>query len=504
MTRGAPAEADVCLILEGTYPFVTGGVSTWVHQLIQGMPERTFSLLHVSASREHDQQLRYELPDNVISLLECYVHDAVVHTDRCPRWRPWTARRLWDAIDAFHSLPVDLRVDAFNTMIKACAVPAKRVLNTRDLLLSGRSWRYLLQRYRKRDTTSSFIDFFWTWRAVHMPIFQILNAEIPPAKVYHLVSTGYAGLAGVVAKLRTGRPLVLSEHGIYVKERKIEINRSEWIYTEPERVIKARTSPGVLKEIWIDNFLILGKLCYEHCDQIITLFQGNQQLQLEFGAPADRLSIIPNGVQAEVFGPLRHAPRPDDGVHRVGFIGRVVPIKDVKCFIKACRLCADQVPNVEFHVLGPTEEDPAYFEECQTMVQMLGMEQLITFHGQVDVTQHFPRLDVSVLTSVSEGQPLIILEAACAGVPTVATDVGSCSELLLGRTAEDRALGPSGVVTNIGRPAETGNALVMLLSDEPMRQRMIQSGLERVDRYYRQEKVIADYAAIYQRWMEAG
>ncbi len=498
---GAIPEADICLILEGTYPFVTGGVSSWVHELILGMPDRTFSVVHISASRREEMKVRYELPPNVVAFVECFVHDAVVHTDRCPRWTPWSAKRLWRSIKAFHGSPMDLKSEPFQQMMRACSVPALRVLNTRDLLLSGKSWRYLLSRYVSRRSSGSFIDYFWTWRAVHMPIFQILNTELPPAKLYHLVSTGYAGLAGVVAKARTGRPLVLSEHGIYVKERKIEINRADWIYSEPEKIVKVKTRPSFLKEFWINNFLILGKLCYEHCDQIITLFQGNQEIQKEFGAPHERLKIIPNGVKTEIFGPLRDVPRPDDGVRRVGFIGRVVPIKDVKCFIKACKLCADKVPNVEFLILGPTDEDPQYHAECVSLVEMLGMKDRITFYGPVDVRKYYPKLDVSVLTSISEGQPLIILEASCSGVPTVATDVGSCAELLLGRTDDDRELGPSGMITSIGRPDETGDALVQLLTDEPLRRSLVEAGFERIDRYYRQDKVIDDYGAIYDRWM---
>ena len=48
----------------------------------------------------------------------------------------------------------------------------------------------------------------------------------------------------------------------------------------------------------------------------------------------------------------------------------------------------------------------------------------------MDVKQIYPRIDVLVLTSISEGLPLVILEAAAAGVPLVSTDVGACRELL--------------------------------------------------------------------------
>ena len=497
-------EADVCLILEGTYPFVTGGVSSWVHELIEGMPDLTFSLMHISASRALAQESRYELPPNVVSFVECFVHDPAIHDDRCPGWSPGRARNMWRSLDRFHGASISDKKEHFDAMIRGCALPGSRVQNTRDLLLSRRSWNYMLRSYQKRDAAGSFIDFFWTFRAVHMPIFQIVNAEIPPARIYHLVSTGYAGLAGIIAKIRTGRPLLLTEHGIYVKERKIEINRADWIYSQPEKVVTVKTRPSALKEIWIDNFLVLGRLCYEYCDQIFTLYGGNADLQLEFGAPREKLEVIPNGVKTEIFGPLRQVPRPNDGRRRVGFVGRVVPIKDVKCFIKACKICAGQVPDCEFLILGPTDEDAQYFKECQALVEMLGMQDRIEFCGRVDVREYYPRLDVFVLTSISEGQPLTILEAACAGVPTVATDVGSCSELLLGRTEEDRAIGPSGIITNIGQPRETGEALARILGDEALRQKMIANGFERIERYYRQDQVVARYHEVYDVWLGRG
>ena len=83
--------------------------------------------------------------------------------------------------------------------------------------------------------------------------------------------------------------------------------------------------------------------------------------------------------------------------------------------------------------------------------------------GQLDERQHTPsvhvsptaQLDVVVLTSLSEGQPLVILEAYAAGLPVVATYVGACRELIEGGDEADRALGPSGIVTRVANPAET-------------------------------------------------
>lgn len=496
-------EADVCLIVEGTYPFVTGGVSSWVHEIIEGMPDLTFSLFHISGSKKLAQSPRYKLPPNVINFLQCFIHDPVVHADRCPHGSRRNKRAMWKALESFHQASPDEKLGHFAKMMQGYAHPASRVLNTEDLLASRKSWKYLVDNYRKVNEEGSFIDYFWTWRAVHMPLFQIISAETPPAKVYHLVSTGYAGLAGVVAKIRNNKPLLLTEHGIYVKERKIEIARADWIYSEPEKVVTVKTKAGVLKELWIDSFLTMGRLCYDYCDEIYTLSGGNVQLQLEFGAPEEKTNVIPNGVKVDVFGPLRDVPKPTDGVRRIGFVGRVVPIKDVKMLIRACKICDGLVGEmkVEYMILGPTDEDEQYFKECQALVAMLQMEEKIKFYGRVNVKEYYPLLDVFVLSSISEGQPLTILEASCVGVPTVSTNVGGCEEMLLGRTAEDKALGPSGIITNIGMANESGAAMAKLLLDEGLRQQMIESGFKRIEAYYRQDKVLQQYHDLYVRWL---
>ena len=59
--------ADVCLILEGTYPFVTGGVSSWTHQLITHLPEIRFHLYCLIAEREPGPW-RFPRPDNVVGV----------------------------------------------------------------------------------------------------------------------------------------------------------------------------------------------------------------------------------------------------------------------------------------------------------------------------------------------------------------------------------------------------------------------------------------------------
>src|SRR5690242_17494344 len=81
-----PHDANsVCLVLEGTYPYVPGGVSSWVHDIVRSIPEQPFSLLHIGPRRDAYGPPRYELPANIVGLVEHYLHDderAITTTER--------------------------------------------------------------------------------------------------------------------------------------------------------------------------------------------------------------------------------------------------------------------------------------------------------------------------------------------------------------------------------------------------------------------------------------
>ena len=65
--------ADICLLLESTYPYVRGGVSSWTHQLITGLPEFTFAIFFIGSTRADYGDMLYELPDNVVDLQSYYI-----------------------------------------------------------------------------------------------------------------------------------------------------------------------------------------------------------------------------------------------------------------------------------------------------------------------------------------------------------------------------------------------------------------------------------------------
>ena len=297
---------------------------------------------------------------------------------------------------------------------------------------------------------------------------------------------------------RYGVPLILTEHGIYLNERNIEISQAEWMDTKGEEVDKLtiHTELSYFKEMWLSLFNATTRLCYERCNAIYTLYGGNRRMQIDFNAPADLIQVIPNGVDIASLTPERDIEKAqvsqqgDNRLFRVGFVGRVVSIKDVKTLIRACRQVIDEIPNVEVILMGPSDEEKQYFDECQKLVNLLHLEDNIKFLGRVNVREYYPTLDVQVLTSISEGQPLVILEGYCSGVPVVATRVGACQEMIEGLSTDDKALGPSGIVTRVGNPQETAAAILKILRNPDLKQRMSEAARQRVCRFYDYRQMI--------------
>jgi glycosyltransferase involved in cell wall biosynthesis len=213
------------------------------------------------------------------------------------------------------------------------------------------------------------------------------------------------------------------------------------------------------------------------------------------------MKIIPNGVDYQTLSRLPAASA--DEPPTVALVGRVVPIKDIKTYLQAIKALRPQFPDLIALVMGPTDEQPDYFQACQAMAAELDLAGTVRFTGQVDITQYFPRIHVNVLTSLSESQPLSVLEAGAAAIPTVATDVGACREILYGRRDEHPALGDGGILTDVASPEQTAAAIGTLLRDQERRQRLGLAMQERVKRYYDLNVVDDAYATIYRRHMDA-
>jgi len=508
---GAGALDDVCLLVEGTYPYVAGGVSAWVHDIIKGHPELRFSVFNIGSKAGAYGPPSYVLPDNVTRLHQTYCSEL----ETTPLAGA-TRARLDGEIRAFRRrsrsrLPPSRVLGAIRRLSLEAGRGDDRLLedltcgdlSIGEFLHGHQTFDLLAEIAEKVAPQASFLDLFWHLRAIYVPILRLLPAAAPPARCYHTVSTGYAGLCGAAFSLRTGRPLIVTEHGIYSRERNMDLARASWIKDQPAAAdaISVGARPSPLRDLWSRSFRALSQLAYQRASRIVTLSDVNRARQIADGARASKISIVPNGVDVppsdDGGGARPETPPSDDGrALRVGFVGRVVPIKDVISFIQACHLAMADVA-LDVRIIGPIGEDPAYVRRCLALVETLGLTASVVFTGPQPVHLIYAELDVVVLTSFSEGQPLVILEAYAAGLPVIATDVGACREMIEGRSAPDRLLGGSGVVTRVGTASETAAALVRLARDPSLRRRFGTAGRKRVLGFYRRQDMIDSYRSLY-------
>ena len=504
MTAKPKPLSDVCLLLEGTYPYAAGGVSSWVDQIVRGMPDLSFSLFYLGNQKAMRGTPHYKLPENVISLSEVFLYDKLPPAELTPGKAPGgITRPFYRTLRSFLTGKADAaRITQFWELIERLDAAGGNY-TFGNLCKDFEAWELQLELYKRLAATESFIDFFWTTRLLPLPIWHLLRSrhELPPARVYHSVTTGYAGLIGAVAARKFKAPYLITEHGIYNNERLAEISRAEWIYEAENTVFRYSEGLSVFKRLWVEFFFFLSRVAYSSADLVFALYQGNAALQVEYGAEPRTMEVLPNGIDPHKFDQVleKRAERMKtvSATHHIGFIGRVVTIKDVKTLIRSARLLLQNVPGAVIHIIGPTDEDPEYFEECQGLVNEFCLQHAVLFLGSRNILEVLDQIDVMILTSLSEGLPLVILEAFSAGVPVVATEVGACHELIHGRTAEDQALGPAGIITRVAAPAETAAALQKIVSDPGLLRAMGAAGRQRVERYYTQKVLLARYHQVY-------
>ncbi|MGG5461645.1 GT4 family glycosyltransferase PelF [Clostridium sp. B9] len=463
----------ICLIAEGSYPYVTGGVSSWIQMLVSNMPEHEFIIFAISANKEDHHTYKYEIPDNVIEIKDIYLNiekskqkKSKVHVTLDEKEKELLLKFIVGEYFDWYEF--------FDCMKRL------KDVNTVDIIMSEDFFDVVSEVATKYYPYIVFNHFFWTIRSMMMTVLEVLKSDIPEADIYHSVSTGYAGLVGSLGKYYyDNSKFILTEHGIYTREREEEIIKADWVQ-------------GYFKDSWIKYFYNLSRAAYTYTDKIFTLFQKNKELQIELGCEEDKIEIVPNGVKIERFENLDDS-KENDSIINVGAIVRVVPIKDIKTIIQAFVMANENIPNMKLYIIGPMDEDEDYTKECINFMDSSG-NQNIVFTGRVNITDYIGKMDMLILGSISEGQPLSVLEGMAAKKPYITTNVGACKELLYGN---DDGLGKCGIVVPVMGYYQMAQCIIKLATNKNLRSEMGEIGFERASKFYTQEQFIESYKKIY-------
>jgi glycosyltransferase involved in cell wall biosynthesis len=210
-------------------------------------------------------------------------------------------------------------------------------------------------------------------------------------------------------------------------------------------------------------------------------------------APPARVQTVPLGLELT---PLLRAPREGRGLRQalglgpsavvVGFVGRLVPVKDPATLVRAAALARREVADLHLIVAG----DGALRASLHGLADDLGIAGSVHFLGWCsDLPSLYAAMDVFVLTSINEGTPVSLIEAMAAGVPAVATRVGGVPDVI--RDGVDGMLVPAGDAPAVAR------AILDTISDRALAAQRARAARDRVAERYESARLVDDMEELY-------
>jgi len=469
MTNGS---VEVTLLTEGTYPYVHGGVSVWCDQLVRGMPEVDFHVLGITGSGREPQV--WELPPQVRSVSSTPLWGrtppgAAPRGRGLRRFLAGYERFLLSLLDAdFERYFADELYELAEFALTGGSLTA--ALRSEGALRSLQSlWcRPFLATHAARPTVQDALQATDLLEHALRPL-----AVQPPARgVAHAVTGGLAVLPGLSARRFHGVPLLLSEHGIYLRER----------------YLSYRTAPyrWPVKALILGFFRMLAGEGYRSADLITPCNRYNRRWEERGGCDPERIRTVYNGVDPGLFpyaGPEPETPT-------LSWAGRIDPIKDLETLIRAFALVRAELPEARLRLFGAVPAGgEGYRERLDRLAAELGVGAAVVFEGRIDTVRHaYAAGNVVMLSSISEGFPFSLIEAMACGRATVSTDVGGVGE----------AVGDTGLVVPPREPEAMARATLGLLRDPARRQALGRAARDRVLDQFTLERTVGTFRHLYQ------
>ena len=200
--------------------------------------------------------------------------------------------------------------------------------------------------------------------------------------------------------------------------------------------------------------------------------------------PADKVTVIINGIDLKKF--RLSAPSTSGQPVRIGVVARLAPVKDLGTLLRAMQIVVRTAPETRLEVVGDGPER----QSLEQLVTELGITDHVCFHGfRRDIPEVLAGLDIFTLTSLSEGTSMTILEAMSAGKPVVATRVGGNPSII-----EE---GVNGFLVPAGQPEALAQALLCLVGDVGLRQRIGTSNRNKSLKTYGLQTMTKQYEQLY-------
>jgi len=478
----------VMLSTEGTYPFHQGGVSTWCDILVNELTSVDYVIYSILMDPFVTQKFKLPESAQLIKMPLWGTEEPSEHLST-PFSQNFLAKERTNP-----KVIRDQFIPLFRELILEMIGTEKNPRRLGHVLLelhlyfhhyeykisfkSQETWEtykklvleYVDQpssRMGRPDVYSLIQSLGWIYRFL-----AILNTPIPKSHVTHSSAAAFCGIPCVLAKLKDNTPYLLTEHGIYLREQYLSLGKREY-------------------SSFLNTFLIrmihsITGLSYAYADQVSPVCQYNTRWETKFDVPPERIQVIYNGVDKNVF---IEAPKGDQASPTVVTVARIDPLKDILTLIKCAAIVKSRIPDVKFVIYGSVSV-PDYYEQCLELREKLELQDTVIFGGHVtNMAAAYHSGDVIALTSISEAFPYSVVEAMMTGKPVVSTDVGGIRE----------ALGDTGILVNPKDYEGLADGLVKLLEQPELRASLGQEARERALSYFTLDRVLELHLKSYVR-----
>ncbi|REK23723.1 MAG: glycosyltransferase family 1 protein [Planctomycetota bacterium] len=170
------------------------------------------------------------------------------------------------------------------------------------------------------------------------------------------------------------------------------------------------------------------RLSLRRVARLIAVSESSAKYLREQGFPADRISIVPNGVPVPV---VRRPETPPRDIWKIGTVALFRPRKGLEVLLEAIAALRAQGRPLRLCAIG-SFETPEYEAHARSHAQRLGLAGAVDWIGfRHDVAAEMAQLDVMVLPSLlAEGLPMVVIEAMAAGVPVLGTEVAGIVDVI--------------------------------------------------------------------------
>lgn len=510
--RGVYPDVDVAIVQESTYPYLKGGVSAVVHDIVTGNQDLTFGIIHITWDSTSPSEDLYGMPKNVKWVRPVYLSMAEHQEDFSAMTpddlgmsgaeRAALSARIFDALRAIldgHMEPMwQLYDEGMNPRTRT--YPLWAVFGSQEFMTASR---------QELPTLGlPLVATFWLLREFFSLACAILGGDLPKAGVYHAHTTGYAALLSAAAARQNGTKFLLTEHNLYVRDTVNFMLERSMALTLKVNDWREFDVPAT-ERAWMAWWIEMGRFCYPSAEAITFLYPKAISEAADLGAPVEKAIVIPNGMIVRDFEGVSQqrqqalgAILADDPtrVWRLVYIARVVPIKGLADLIGTVALLVERgITNFHLDILGPTDHHPAYYMLCREKARTLRVEDYLTFRGTVNVRELLGEFDMLVLPSYNEGQPIVVLEAMTAGIPTVGTEVGGMAQLIDDplTTPGGHTWGPCGLLVQPDYVVGIADALQTLMRDPAMYAAFATNARGRVADFFQLEDTMGAYNRLY-------